>query len=90
MNKFIRDRWALLMICFGYSVLSIIQHDENTTETLVKLFIFIVVVPVLGYLLDTKFKYKFKYRKSGPLSIYKSPLIWIGIPVLIILIFTFI
>ena len=88
MNKFIRERWGFLAFCFCYSLLAIVQHEGNTTVTGSKIFVCLVVAPILGYLFDTKVK--FKYKKSGPLPIYKSPVIWLGVPVLIILIFTFI
>jgi hypothetical protein len=74
------------MLCIAFTVLSGMQDNEVFTAILIKAIIYLVVFPVCHYLFITKLE----FDKSGPIPIHQSPIFWVGVPVIMVLIYVFV
>ncbi len=86
MRKYLRENWKFLLLCLVFSGVAGWQDDETIRNILIKIFIYLVVMPVCHYLFITKLE----FDKSGPIPIQQSPLFWVGIPVFMVLIYVFV
>jgi hypothetical protein len=86
MSKYIKENWKFLVLCLAFTGFSGLQNDEAFISVLIKVVIYLVVMPVCHYLFITKLE----FDKSGPIPIHQSPIFWVGIPVLMVLIYVFV
>ena len=90
MKRYIRNNWWFLLFCAALAIMTTTQSDVLLTSLVTQVFFYLVVLPVLHYLFQKVIIQRLGANKSGPITIYQSPVFWLGIPTILVLIYVFV
>jgi hypothetical protein len=86
MKNYIKGNFVFLVLCLAFAGFSVVQSDGALLDLVIKVAIYLLVLPLLHYL----FISKLKWDEQGPIPMHQSPLFWVGVPVIMVLVYVFV